>query len=86
MCNYGDGVQWVRELQTMLELNQLPSKIGAASFKNGNQVHELMLAGVGAVTVAPDVVRAMLDHPGTKVAVEEFTSAWEAAFGRRTFA
>ena len=45
-----------------------------------------MLAGVGAVTVAPDVVRAMLDHPGTKVAVEEFTSAWEAAFGRRTFA
>lgn len=86
MCNYGDGVQWVRELQTMLELNQLPSKICAASFKNGNQVHELMLAGVGAVTVAPDVVRAMLDHPGTKVAVEEFTSAWEAAFGRRTFA
>ena len=86
MCNYGDGVQWVSELQTMLELNQLPSKICAASFKNGNQVHELMLAGVGAVTVAPDVVRAMLDHPGTKVAVEEFTSAWEAAFGRRTFA
>ena len=86
MCNYGDGVQWVRELQTMLELNQLPSKICAASFKNGNQVHELMLAGIGAVTVAPDVVRAMLDHPGTKVAVEEFTSAWEAAFGRRTFA
>ncbi len=86
MCNYGDGVQWVRELEEMLELNQLPAQICAASFKNGNQVHELIVAGVGAVTVAPDVVRGMLDHPGTQIAVNEFTEAWEGAFGRRTFA
>ncbi|WP_229771952.1 transaldolase family protein [Olsenella porci] len=86
MCNYGDGVQWVRELQQMLDANGLDSKICAASFKNGNQVHELMLAGVGAVTVAPDVVRAMLDHPGTKIAVDEFTQAWKSAFGRDAFA
>lgn len=86
MCSYGDGVQWVRELEEMLELNQLPARICAASFKNGNQVHELILAGVGAVTVAPDVVRGMLDHPGTQIAVNEFTEAWADAFGRRTFA
>lgn len=84
MCNYGDGIQAVRELQEMLELNQLPSTICAASFKNGSQVHELIRAGVGAVTVPPDVVYAMLDHPGTKVAVDEFSAAWSATFGRTT--
>lgn len=84
MCNYGDGVQAVRELQEMLELNQLPATICAASFKNGSQVHELIRAGVGAVTVPPDVVFAMLDHPGTTVAVDEFSAAWSEAFGRTT--
>ena len=50
------------------------------------EVADLIVAGVGAVTVAPDVVRGMLDHPGTQIAVNEFTEAWEGAFGRRTFA
>ena len=85
MCNYGDGVQAVRELQEMLEVHGLASKICAASFKNGNQVHELVLAGAEAVTVAPAVVSAMVDHPGTKIAVDEFTQAWNAAYGRTTF-
>ena len=84
MCDYGDGIQAVRELQEMLELNQLPAKVCAASFKNGSQVHELIRAGVGAVTVPPDVLYAMLDHPGTKVAVDEFSAAWSEAFGRTT--
>ena len=84
MCTYGDGIQAVRELQEMLELNMLPATICAASFKNGNQVHELIRAGVGAVTVPPDVIHAMLDHPGTKIAVDEFSAAWSAAFGRGT--
>ncbi len=85
MCNYGDGVQAVRELEEMLEVHGLASSICAASFKNGNQVHELVLAGAEAVTVAPDVVAAMVDHPGTKIAVDEFTQAWKAAYGRETF-
>ena len=71
--------------QEMLEVHGLASKICAASFKNGNQVHELVLAGAEAVTVAPAVVSAMVDHPGTKIAVDEFTQAWNAAYGRTTF-
>ncbi|MGN0056307.1 MAG: transaldolase family protein [Atopobiaceae bacterium] len=85
MCNYGDGVQAVRELQQMLEYHDLPSKVCAASFKNTSQVHELVLEGVASVTVPPAVVQAMVDHPGTQIAVDEFTSAWKDAFGRTTF-
>ena len=86
MCNYGDGVAQVKDLLQMLAVNGLPAKVVAASFKNGNQVHELIKAGIQAVTVPPEVVWGMVKHPGTQIAVTEFTEAWQAAFGRTTFA
>lgn len=86
MDNYGDGVEQVLDLIQMLAGSGLESKIVAASFKNVYQVHQLITAGIDAVTVAPDVVWNMVKHPSTQIAVDEFNNAWEAAFGRRTFA
>ena len=84
MCNYGDGVGQVIDLIEMLAVQGLDAKIIAASFKNVDQVHTLIAAGIQAVTVPPEVVRGMIDHPGTEVAVEEFTANWEKAYGRKT--
>ena len=84
MCNYGDGVGQVIDLIRMIEVQGLSSKIVAASFKSVEQVHELIAAGIQAVTVQPDIVRAMIDHPGTEIAVGEFTDAWDKTFGRKT--
>lgn len=84
MCNYGDGVSQVVDLLDMIAAANLPAKVMAASFKNVDQVHALMAAGIQAVTVQPPVVYQMIDHPGTQIAVDEFTDAWEKAFGRRT--
>ena len=84
MCNYGDGVGQVAELVNMLATNGLPSKICAASFKNTEQVHDMICVGAQSVTVAPDIVWTMVKHPGTGIAVEEFSAAWENSFGRRT--
>lgn len=84
MCNYGDGVGQVIDLIEMLAVQGLDSKIIAASFKNVDQVHALIAAGIQAVTVPPEVVRGMIDHPGTEIAVEEFTANWEKAYGRKT--
>ena len=86
MCNLGDGMQQVADLQQMLTINQLPAKICAASFKNTLQVHELIRMGVGSVTIPPEVAWSMIKHPSTQLAVDEFTEAWEDNFGRRTFA
>ncbi|MGL5172691.1 MAG: transaldolase family protein, partial [Olsenella sp.] len=86
MENYGDGITQVEDLLEMLEMNDLPTKVVAASFKNANQVHRLIVAGIQAVTVPPEVVRSMVDHPGTQIAVDEFSAAWKAAYGRSTFA
>lgn len=84
MCNYGDGIGQVLDLLQMLETQGLSSKILAASFKNVEQVHALIAAGIQSVTVPPEVVFSMIDHPGTKIAVNEFSAAWHEAYGRDT--
>lgn len=84
MCNYGDGVARVIDLIKMVEVQGLPSKVIAASFHNVEQVHKLILAGVPAVTVPPAVAEAMMDHPGTVGAVDDFTEDWRKAYGRDT--
>lgn len=83
MENYGDGIKEVKDLIEMLRVNGLNSKVVAASFKNKKQVHELIVAGIQAVTVPVDVAYAMINHPGTEIAVGEFTENWNKAFGRR---
>ena len=85
MCNYGDGVQDVKDLIEMLRVNHMPAKVIAASFKNTYQVHELIKAGIQAVTVHCDVLYQMIDHPGTKIAVGEFSVNWQRAYNRNTF-
>ena len=84
MCNYGDGIAQVFDLMQMLETHGLNSKILAASFKNTEQVHALIAAGIDAVTLPPDIVYTMMDHPGTKIAVDEFSVAWRETYGRDT--
>ncbi|MBB5183558.1 transaldolase family protein [Catenisphaera adipataccumulans] len=84
MCNYGDGVAEVKDLIEMLRINNMPTKVVAASFKNTSQAHELIKAGIQAETLPPDVVWNMIDHPGTKIAVGEFTMNWQKAYGRTT--
>lgn len=84
MCNYGDGVGQVIELIDTLAAYGYDAKVCAASFKNVDQVHQLLAAGTPAITVAPDVIRAMVDHPGTAIAVDEFTSNWRKTYGRST--
>lgn len=85
MCNHGDGVQDVKDLIEMLRVNYMPAKVIAASFKNTYQVHELIKAGIQAVTVPCDVLYQMIDHPGTKIAVGEFSVNWQRAYNRNTF-
>ena len=84
MCNLGDGVGEVVRLQAMLEQAKLPTKILAASFKNVEQVNELLENGIEAVTIPVDVAFNMLDIPSTPMAVDDFSRNWQAAYGRTT--
>ena len=83
MDNYTDGIAQVKDLLEMLEVNHTTSKVVAASFKNTFQVHELIRFGIQAVTIPCDVAFSMIDHPGTKIAVDEFTQNWQETYHRK---
>ncbi len=83
MDNYTDGIAQVKDLLEMLEVNHMTSKVVAASFKNTFQVHELIRFGIQAVTIPCDVAFSMIDHPGTKIAVDEFTQNWQETYHRK---
>lgn len=85
MSFYGDGVSEVESLVHMFKEHDLSSKVIAASFKNGNQVQRLLEAGIDAVTLPPSILLSMLDHPGTQIAVDEFSETWISTYGRETF-
>lgn len=82
MDDYGDGVNAVKDLIEMLRVNNMDTKVVAASFKNTRQVHELIKAGIQAVTVPDDIVYKMIDHPGTAIAVKEFSDNWNKAYNK----
>ncbi len=84
MCNYGNGVEEVIDLIEMLKVQNSETGIVAASFKNTDQVHQLIKAGIQSVTIPVDVAYNMIDHPATTIAVAEFGVNWQKAYGRST--
>lgn len=77
----GNGVAVVADIQLMLEKNQLPAKILAASFKNTQQVIDVMKLGIGAITIPVDIAAQMLAHPAVEPAVQQFCNDWQGQFG-----
>lgn len=69
-----NGVQAAKDIHTMFRQHGLRADVLGASFKNAQQVMELCLHGVGAVTVAPDVLRALVKHDSTDNAVKVFNN------------
>ena len=83
MDSYGDGVGQVKDLIEMLKIHEMEAKVVAASFKNVRQVHELLCAGIQAVTVPCDIAYKMIGHPATEIAVKEFSDTWEKTYHRQ---
>ena len=79
----GDGIGVIAELQNLIDGYHLPSKLLVASFKNVQQVMQVMKLGVGAVTLPVDIADHMLTTPATDAAVEVFQRDWQAVFDAR---
>ncbi len=60
----------------------MDTKVLAASFKNAQQVIELMQHGVHSVTVPYDICKSMMNHPLTDWSVDKFIEDWENTFGK----
>jgi TalC/MipB family fructose-6-phosphate aldolase len=78
-----DGVGVVADLQLLLDRHGLDSKILPASFKNTQQVLEVLKVGVAAITLPVEVVAQMFANPAVQPAVDTFTQDWQGVFGKK---
>ncbi len=76
-----NGIESVKMIQDIFDNNGFKTKILAASFKNSNQVQELCAYGVGASTVAPDVIEGLVKNVCVTGAVEDFIRDFEGLCG-----
>ena len=82
--NFGaDGIQVIAEISRLFSTYKLPCQTVGASFRNVQQIHSCALAGAGAVTVSPDLLPLLLQHPLTDAAVEEFKRHWANMYGAK---
>jgi len=77
----GNGVGVVADLQQLLLVNDLKCKVLPASFKNTQQVMDVMKLGVGAITLPCEVAIQMISHPAVEPAVAKFSQDWRDTFG-----
>ena len=77
-----DGVQVAKDIHDMVTGSGYEySGLLAASFKNSQQVLELVKYGVKAVTVAPDVIEGMVKNAAIDAAVDVFTRDFAGLVG-----
>ena len=78
-----NGIEVTRKIHDIFENNGFNTQILAASFKNSLQVLELCEYGVGAATVAPDIIEGFINNTtNVSAAVQDFTNDFEKLCGK----
>ena len=77
-----NGIETAKTIHDIFRKNNLPADILAASFKNSQQVLELCTYGVGAATVAPDVIYGLIKNDSVAMAIAAFNADFEKLCGK----
>jgi fructose-6-phosphate aldolase 1 len=67
----GEAARWLERLTA----SGIRARVLCASLRTAAEATAALAAGAHALTVSPEVARALADHPGTRAAVEEFARA-----------
>lgn len=76
-----DGPRVVGEIVELFKIHGVKTKVLAASFKNTEQIHKVSLMGSHAVTVSPELLHSLIEHPMTSIAIDTFDRDWEKIYG-----
>lgn len=76
-----NGIQVAKQMHDIFRKNDLKTEVLAASFKNSQQVLELCEYGVGASTVAPEVIEGLVRNQAITAAIEDFVKDFETLAG-----
>ena len=76
-----NGIQVAKQIHDILKKNDLKTEVLAARFKNSQQVLELCEYGIGASTVAPDVIEGLVKNQAITAAIDDFVKDFEGITG-----
>ncbi len=79
-----DGTQVVAEIVKQFNNYGYACGVLAASFKNVEQVNKCASVGCQYVTVGPDILKGVVAHPLTDVAVAGFDKDWAGVYGEKS--
>lgn len=77
-----NGVDTAKKIHDIFVNNALKTEVLAASFKNSQQVLALCEYGIGAATIAPEVIENFVKNAAVDAAVDAFTADFQALCGR----
>ncbi len=77
-----DGVQVAKDIHDIFVKNQLDTSVLAASFKNSQQVLELVKYGIGASTVSTSVIDQFIKNAAISSAIDVFVDDFENLVGQ----
>ena len=72
-----EGMELIRTIRQIYDNYGFETEILAASLRGPMHVVDSALAGADVVTVPPDVLKKLLDHPLTDVGLERFLADWK---------
>jgi transaldolase len=76
LTDYGlvSGVDLVERTVSIFDQYEIECEVIAASIRNAIQAREMAEAGADIVTMPFDILKTMIEHPGTAAGIEAFTS------------
>lgn len=76
-----NGIQVAKQIHDIFKKNNMKTEVLAASFKNSQQVLELCEYGIGASTIAPDVIEGLVKNQAISAAIDDFVRDFEGLTG-----
>lgn len=76
-----DGMQLIRDIREVYDIQRYPTQILAASVRSLNHLGEAARAGADAVTAPAAVLRSLIRHPLTDAGLAKFMADWQSAQG-----
>lgn len=78
-----DGVLAVEGIAKIFKNYDYSTKILGASFKNIQQIYEVALTGCDVVTITPDLLYTIINHPYTEKSLVDFKKDWTSKYGEK---
>ncbi len=79
-----DSAQVAGDMAKLFREHYPKTNVLAASFRVAEQINRAVLCGVGAVTVAPEMLPVLIGSRGTEAELESFRKNWSTVYGGKS--